>query len=275
MNHTITSSFLPFPPFEMDSSNPSTTKHDQIETKHSSYPAWFGMDGARSQMLMSLGMISSLRNEDLSTTAVSVFVSPEPTEEDKAFAKDVGVSLDETKWDDEESKRGSTDDESKSGSTGDEEPSSTVEEDIARGIRIIEKARISRLQSFARHASFRYRVFSALFRLYYGWRSPTAPIRRDTGEFDGHPEWTTSCCLREWHGLDVTYGFDSLKGGPSFYDYTPSEGEIERMGKLYDERVEIEEAKKPEDRMALHELLNGVALAILPSEAVPPFGPVF
>ena len=53
------------------------------------------------------------------------------------------------------------------------------------------------------------------------------------------------------------------------------EREIAEMGELYEARVKVETDKKPEHRLALHQLLHGVALTVLPDHAVPPFGPVF
>jgi len=218
------------------------TKPCHEGTNDHSYPSWIGMDGARSQMLMSLGMISSLGNDDLSPTNVKAFST---SDDGEAF--------------------------------------STAREAIERAIRNIERARGYRLQEFLRPKATRFLMWCCFrvmaikrgtpFKRLMSFR--IRPIHRDSESFRGFKEWCTSCCLREWHGFDQTYDFDTLKAGSSFYHYTVSDDEIAQMGNLYNERIKIERIKNPEDRLALHELLHQVALTVLPEYAVPPFGPVF
>ena len=147
------------------------------ETKDSSYPTWIEKDGARSQMLMSLGMIRSLGNDDLSVEAFST--------------------------------------------TNDDQAPRTVSEMIEEGIHHIGQARIYRLQRLLQKgfmSNFLHWCFTGIW-------AQVGPTHRSSEEFEEHPEWITSCCLREWHRWDQAYNFDTLKGGPSFYNYTVSERE--------------------------------------------------
>lgn len=215
------------------------TKDCLVGTNDHSYPPWIAKDGARTQMLMSLGMISSLGNDDLSPTNV------------EAFSK--------------------SDDGEASSTTREAIEKGIRQIEMTRVYRIQEMARSKaerfRIWCFFKVLSSKKSTLDVSLRI--------RPIHRDSESFRGFKEWATSCCLREWHGFDQFHDLDTLKAGSSFYHYTVSDDEIAQMGNLYNDRIKTERNKNPEDRLALHELLHQVALTILPDYAVPPFCPVF